>query len=153
MKNKQSGFTMIEIMITLTIASILLSYGIPNLKELLIRQSITTKANSMLVDLSYARSAAINGGTPVSIVANTKWEDGWRIETDNNNDGIVEVLRVSNSIEEQIILSDDDVNTPIVFNPTGTLRSSNAREIKIKHNSIEQSKTLTIALSGNSSIR
>ena len=86
--------TLIEILITLTIASILLSYGIPNLKDFLTRQSLTTKANDILVDLVYARSEAINGGTPVSIIATPTWDKGWKIVTDNNGDGVLETLRI-----------------------------------------------------------
>jgi len=152
MKKNQSGFTLIEILITLTIASILLSYGIPNLKDFLTRQSLTTKANDILVDLVYARSEAINGGTPVSIIANPTWDKGWKIVTDNNGDGVLETLRISDVIEEKIVIVDRDDYVPIIFNPTGTLKSPEVREIVIKHESITQYKTLTIALSGNTNI-
>jgi type IV fimbrial biogenesis protein FimT len=152
MKSNQSGFSLIELMVVITIASILLSFGIPNLKDFLTRQSITTKANDMLVDFAFARAEAINGGTPVSIAANPTWDKGWIITTDNNGDGILESLRVSNVVENEIVISDPDDENPIIFNPTGTLKSASIRQIIIKHEAITQYKTLTIALSGNTNI-
>jgi len=153
MKKEQSGFSLIEIMITLAIAGILLSFGIPNLRGLIIRQSISTKANDMLVDFTFARSEAITSGVPVTIIANTTWDKGWKIVTDNNRDGIEEVIRLTNTEENSIVLSDSNATTPITFNPTGSLKSSISREILIKHNSVIQTKTLEVSLSGNMSIR
>lgn len=152
MKTRQSGFSLIELLVTLTIASILLSYGVPNLKNLLVSQSMTTKANDMLVDFAFARSEAINTGRPVSIIANDSWEKGWQIVIDNDNDGVNEVLRVSNAIENQMILSDENVEKPIIFNPSGTLKSSVSRKIVMKHTAIAMQKELIVALSGNAQI-
>jgi len=152
MKKHQSGFTLIEIMVTLTLLSILLSYGIPNLNDLLVRQSISTKVNDMQVDLAFARSEAINGGTPVSIITDSTWDQGWQIVTDTNRDGENEVLRVSDSASDKIVISDSSDTKKITFNPSGTYKSSEARELIFKHISIEDTKILNIALSGNTNI-
>lgn len=153
MKKNQNGFSLIEALVTLAIVSILLSYGIPNLRDFVLRQSMTTKANDMLVDFAFARSEAINGGTPVSIVANPTWSEGWQIVSDNDGDGVLEVLRISNTEEDEIMITDTNEESPVVFNPTGTYRSSEIREIIIKHDSITQAKRLTVALSGNTNIK
>ncbi|MBL4773452.1 MAG: GspH/FimT family pseudopilin [Alcanivoracaceae bacterium] len=156
--NKQAGISLIEIMVTLFIASLLLAYGIPNFKDFLLRQSVTTKANDMLVDFVFARSEAINRGIPVSISANPTWDQGWQVATDFNGngtfDGNDEIIRIANKIEAKINLVDalgDGI--PIIFGVTGDLMSAASRQITIKHTDISQQKVLTIALSGSISAR
>ena len=155
---KQAGISLIETMVTLFIVSILLSYAIPNFKDFLLRQSLTTKANDMLVDLVFTRAAAINQGIPVRISANPTWVEGWQVITDIDGDGLFngadQVLRKVNKVEENIQLIDglgDDI--PIIFGVTGSLRAPDPREITIKHTDVSESKTLRISLSGSISVR
>jgi len=155
---KQAGISLIETMVTLFIASIMLAYAIPNFKDFLIRQSLTTKANDLLVDLVFTRAAAINQGIPVRISANPTWTEGWQVTTDFDGDGLFngadQILRKVNKVEENIQLIDGlDDGVAIIFGVTGYLRAVDPREITIKHADISESKTLRISLSGSISVR
>jgi len=147
---KQSGLSLVELMVTLAIAAVLLTYAIPNMREFLLRQTLHTKANDMLVDFVFARAEAINRGEPIKITANTNWKSGWEI---TDKDGVV--LRKSTDIEENITYKDNAAteNTAIVFKPTGTLNASTARIINLKHDDVTLVKVLTVTLSGSTSVK
>ncbi len=57
---------MLELMITLTVASILLSMAAPNMIEFIRSQSMTTQANEMVATLSHVRSEAIRRNTAIT---------------------------------------------------------------------------------------
>lgn len=85
---KSSGFTLIELMITIAIAGILLAIGIPSFKSTLSSNRLTSYANEFVTALNLARSEAIKRGQPVSIrKSGPNWESGWRLFTDANGDG------------------------------------------------------------------
>ncbi len=93
------GFTLLELMITLTIAAILASMAMPSFTQTIRSNRLTTTNNMLLASLNLARSEAIKRVMPVTVRkidnnsftnqgAGANWEDGWDIFTDNDNDGI-----------------------------------------------------------------
>lgn len=161
---KQAGLTLIEVMVTLVIAGFLLAYAIPSYREFSIRQTMTTKVNDMLVDLVFTRSEAINKGVPVRMAADGDWEGGWEILTDFNGNGVKDgldaVIRVSNDIEGELVITDDKLATgaktsSIIFSGVGSLLySAAARDITITHGGLaSHEKTLVIGVSGGASVR
>lgn len=155
---RTSGMTLIEVMITLLIAGILLGYAVPNMRDFFLRQSLNTKANDMLVDFVFARAEAVNTGYPVSIIANGTWNKGWQIASDINGDDTIqdsEIIRKTTDIEKGISFKDSvsPEDTYVTFKSTGELSVNTARVIEIKHSGISTLKTLTVALSGSTSVR
>ncbi len=57
--NNIIGFTIVELMITLALAAVLLTIGIPSFTQLLRKNAITSQSNTILSSLLYARSEAI----------------------------------------------------------------------------------------------
>lgn len=147
---RQSGFSLIELMVTLAIAGVLLAYAIPNLREFYLRQNMDARTNDLLVDLVFARAEAINRGESVTLTANTNWKDGWAV-TDKDD----VILRQSNFTEINVTFTDSEAseNVAIIFQATGSLNSAAIRIINFDHTELVYSKTLTIALSGNASVR
>ncbi len=85
---KSSGFTLVELMITLAIAGILVAVGIPSFNSTISDSRLTSYANDFVTALNLARSEAIKRGQPVSIrKSNANWESGWRLFTDADGDG------------------------------------------------------------------
>jgi type IV fimbrial biogenesis protein FimT len=81
--SKKTGFTLVELMITVAILGIILSLSVPSFQQW-IRDSSTLSASSDLYDaLQRARSEAIRLGTTVSLRSKSatdgSWEDGWCI--------------------------------------------------------------------------
>jgi type IV fimbrial biogenesis protein FimT len=155
---KTSGMTLIELLTTLLIAAILLSYGIPNFRNLYLQQSLNTKANNMLVDFAFARVEAVNTGYPVSVVANGTWKKGWQVVSDVNSDDTIqdsEILRNITDVDKNLSFTDSvsPEDTYITFNSTGELSVDTARTIDIQHSDILTKKTLTVGISGSTSVR
>lgn len=90
------GFTLIELMIVVTLVSILLVIAIPSFRELIQRNRVAGEINSFVSDLQFARSEAIKRGQPVSLCASADgstclgantWNRGWIVFNDVNGSG------------------------------------------------------------------
>lgn len=65
--NKADGFTLVELMITLAVAAILLTVGIPSFRDFVMNNRITTQANEFVASIHLARSLAIKHQRPTQI--------------------------------------------------------------------------------------
>lgn len=87
-KSFHSGFTLIELMVTLAVAAILLTVGVPSFQQLIRSNRLSTNTNEFVATLNLARSEAVKRGILVTVrKTNTNWEGGWQIFTDNISDG------------------------------------------------------------------
>ena len=98
------GFTMIELMITIAIATILLVLAIPNFTRLIRQSQYTSAGNELVTGFNYARNEAINRQRAVAVTANAGgWINGWQAFLDNNRNAVFDtgtdvVLRQGNPI-------------------------------------------------------
>ena len=78
MTMKQTGLTLIELIVTLAVISILLVVGIPQFKSTTANSRLTTAINTLTGDLAFARTEAIKRGVSVDVTANSaNWINGW----------------------------------------------------------------------------
>jgi type IV fimbrial biogenesis protein FimT len=117
--NNYRGFTLIELMITLLIATILLTVGIPSFNELIKNSRMTTSTNKFVTAANLARSEAIKRGVRVTICKSNdgatctnanNWDQGWIVFTDENNNAAYNnatetLLRVANGLGNNLILT------------------------------------------------
>lgn len=81
MKNAR-GFTLVELMITLTIMVLVLTLAVPSFQRLFENNRTTTQANELIASINLARSEAIRIGANVSVQAAAGgFQDGWCIHT------------------------------------------------------------------------
>ena len=100
--NRPLGFTLIELIVTVALAAILLTIGVPSFQEMMRNNRAATHANEILTGLNFARSEAGKRGRDVSICpatgcGETNWSEGWIVFADLNNNGAAdagEILRV-----------------------------------------------------------
>jgi type IV fimbrial biogenesis protein FimT len=57
--NRQSGFTLVELMVTIAIAAILLGLGVPSFRTLIENNRIAAASNDIVTALQFARSEAV----------------------------------------------------------------------------------------------
>jgi type IV fimbrial biogenesis protein FimT len=84
------GFTMIELLIVLSIVAILASFALPNLADFILRVRLKTAASDLHTTLLFARSEAIKRNATVTIqpLGGTDWSQGWEVRAP----GIVQPL-------------------------------------------------------------
>jgi type IV fimbrial biogenesis protein FimT len=96
--NRTSGFTLVEILIAVTLVAILLTIGIPSFRFVTNSNRIASEINGLLGDMQFARSEAVKEGLPVTVCVSTDqatcantnaWNSGWIVSDVNGN-----VLRV-----------------------------------------------------------
>lgn len=85
---QQSGFTLVELMITLAILAILLGLAMPAVTDFAIKQRVSSQANEMMLSLAFARSEAVKRNLNIRIMpvtgSHNGWRDGWCIGIDDN---------------------------------------------------------------------
>lgn len=114
-ETNSKGFTLVELAITVSITSILLTVAIPSYQSLMRDSRLTTQANELMASLHYTRSEAIKRGMRVTICSsadgttcsNGGWQDGWLIFSDAGTPGSIdsgdEVLRVVTGLKGSTI--------------------------------------------------
>lgn len=82
------GFTLIELMVTLTVLAIVLGLAAPSLASLLASNRISTQTNEFIGALNLARSEAVRRGQPVTLLAAAdNYSQGWTVFPDANGNG------------------------------------------------------------------
>ena len=62
-----SGFSLIELVVTLVIASIIVAWGVPNFRTFIQNNSMTGQVNELVGDINYGRSEAIKRVIPIGM--------------------------------------------------------------------------------------
>lgn len=110
--NKSQGFTLVELMITLSVAAILMSIAAPSFTSLIQNNRMSTQYNTLLASLTLARSEAIKRNQRVTACQSStgnscsgsmaNWHTGWIIfvdaDRDNIKDPTEEILRVNGAL-------------------------------------------------------
>ena len=114
---KQTGLTLIELVVTLAVISLLLVMGVPQFQSTTANSRLTTTINKLTGDLAFARTEAIKRGVSVAVTASANnWVNGWT--TAANISGGTEDLRFSPALTADIALTTSGVNA-IQFNADG----------------------------------
>lgn len=86
---RAGGFTLIELMVTITLIVTLLALAAPSFATFQRNSELTTAANAMLSSLTAARSEAMKRGRNVSVVPadGSNWDSGWIVFVDTDASG------------------------------------------------------------------
>lgn len=83
-ENRQSGLTMIELMVTIAVVAILAFIAVPSFQNYIANQRVRSSAADLLSAMNFARSEAIKrnlaNGVSVSPVTAGDWTDGWTVD-------------------------------------------------------------------------
>jgi type IV fimbrial biogenesis protein FimT len=130
---KSSGFTMIELLMTIAIGSILLMIAVPSFRYVTNSNRIAAEINGLLGDLQFARAEAIKEGRTVTVCQSTTgttctstataWQGGWIVFSDPTNVGVVDagenILRVQKPFSGTDTFSASNGVGAVTFNREG----------------------------------
>lgn len=131
---RNQGFTLLELLVTLAVLAIILSWGVPGFMDVVRNGRATANANDFVTAMSFARSEAVKRGGRVTVCGsddgascNGNWEDGWIViadgaATDDAVPVVAAVLRVWAAPDGDPAV---DADVPWVrFLPRGSVRTS-----------------------------
>ena len=134
-KRTQNGFTLYELLITMTIVGVVLSYGIPNMLAFNQNGRMTSTANDLHASFHLARSESGRAKTNITICASANsmtaaancggtWDQGYIVFVDEDGDinrsGVTEtVLRAHGAIADGVMLAVAGDATYFSYSSTG----------------------------------
>jgi type IV fimbrial biogenesis protein FimT len=138
---KSSGFTLLELMVVLSIAILILVVGVPSFKGTVDNQRMIGATNELVTSLNLAKSEAIKRVRYVSICKSddgasctgdgSSWNDGWIIFANatvanlGSIDAGDDVIRVYPAIRNGLTVTPNGaIDGFLSFRPTGTIGTS-----------------------------
>ncbi|MBO3276757.1 GspH/FimT family pseudopilin [Pseudomonas schmalbachii] len=122
--SKTRGFSLVEMLIVLSILTIALSFAAPSFGDFIAKQRIQTAFDNLNGAIHQARSTAALTGRSVSLAATSgDWAKGWSLFYDANNDGIrqehEELISVHEALQDIQVLADSTTRRYIHYVPAG----------------------------------
>jgi type IV fimbrial biogenesis protein FimT len=133
---KQSGATLLELMVVLAVSAILLGIGVPSFIGLANSSRLTSATNELVASLHLARSEAIKrnsrtvmctSATGTSCVASGGWQQGWLVFNDVNNNAVLDageavILARQAQPAGLLLTGNTHVSKYISYSPSGATR-------------------------------
>ncbi|MCU6435654.1 GspH/FimT family pseudopilin [Undibacterium sp. Jales W-56] len=135
---KNQGFTLVELMVTITIAVILLAIAVPNMTSFINNNRVSTAVNEFVGATTLARSEAIKQGKLVTICRSTNamsstptcdasaldWTSGWLVYVENSTSTNIGVYQATETILSRQAVFPNTILIPssvtsITFNSSG----------------------------------
>ena len=168
-KRSQHGFTLYELMITVTIVGVILTFGIPNLTAFTQNSRMTSSANDLHAAFHLARSEAARARTNITICASADpmgagsdcdgtWDQGYIVFIDDNGDraraGANEtVLRAHPPADTGVMLRIANNATYFMYASTGLGRQDTGGNTAVSQVVMCDDRGNIMAAGGNSASR
>ncbi len=126
----QHGFTLVELMITLSVAAILLAVAVPSYQVFIQDSRLTAQSNNFYSAMTLAKSESVKSSSPTTICPSTNgtsctggtvWSNGWLIFADPDSDGVVDtgerIIQVGSTLVGGNTLT--SVRTRVTYSASG----------------------------------
>lgn len=156
------GFTLIEMMVTLLIASILLGVAAPGMVQLLEQNRMQTAADSLFTSLMFTRSEALSrnqivvmckSSSGTACTAGAQWDQGWLVYTDADSDSAVdpnEILRVESALSggDTLRVAGGDFSNDISYGMDGSASGIGTFVLCNESGNLEFAREIAVAITG-----
>lgn len=159
---QRRGFTIVELLVALAVASVLLSLALPAFNGFIAQRDITSRVNDLVLSLNYARSEAARTGGLVSVqaidasTAGNEWGPGFCVVQGNPGDCSGARLRTFDGYTDGTFngMTTLDGVEAFGFNSRGLMTVGAAGTIELCHadTDIDPGRTVTISAIGRASV-
>ena len=169
---RANGFTLIELMITMAVAVVLMTVGIPAFKSFVKNNRVIAETGKVIIAMQVVRSEAVKRGSGAVICASTdqatcstdtNWATGWITFSDLDQDATLDgdgsctteadqlskecILRINNALEDVTLTSGAD---NVQFLPSGLATNApvvfTAKAVDCTH---RQQRAITVSRQGH----
>ena len=137
MKNRH-GFSLIELLVTLSIASVLVSYALPSISNLRSNKTLQNERDRLTVSFAFARNFAITQQKNVVVCPSlsriqcdnqSNWYQGWIVFEDTNRNRVKDeneqLLQYENPMNNIVKATSSVFRSKIRFNSVGFAPGTN----------------------------
>ncbi|ODS24880.1 hypothetical protein AB835_01040 [Candidatus Endobugula sertula] len=160
-----SGFTLVELLVTIAIAAILLTIAVPSFTRLISSSNTDSAVNRLGRSFAYARSEAVTRAENVVVCTSSdgatcsgNWGNGWITYVDADDDNVFDAgeerLKVEdiNSLAVMFALRDDNNNTlaftSVCFNSLGEECNGTVTSVTFTATANGESSSVTLNSTG-----
>jgi type IV fimbrial biogenesis protein FimT len=157
---KQSGYTLLELTVTVGLVAIIFAIAIPSMTTFNQNDRLTTNINTLIGHLAYARSEAVKRSVQVAVCASNDgatcsggWSDGWIVFIDADSDDSFtageEIIRAHQDLGASNTLSATGIGTQIIYDDRGFVTTASVGSLQLCDNrSGNYGKTIRITTTG-----
>ncbi|WP_163836572.1 GspH/FimT family pseudopilin [Spartinivicinus ruber] len=132
---RTQGFTLIELMITITIGAIILTFAVPSFNNFLTRYQLDTAESEFTSSVSFARNSAITRNTEITLTPS-----GTNITISAGSSNVIREVNLGVTI----------TSAPIVFNSRGSINlASGTDTVTVTLQGASESRTLVLNRTGS----
>lgn len=149
-KNQNFGYTLIEILVGLTITALIFSGGYTNYRDFVRREALNNAYDRLQKDLNLARQRSLSGEKPVNCA--TRELRGYNVSITSDRYTITASCGTSNILVRDIEFPEGIAASPseIFFKTLGQgTTSSSDEEITLTQDSTNEQRTLTVSPEGS----
>ena len=156
----QSGFTMVELMVTIAVLAILTGLALPSFQGSLRSNRVATTSNEVLASFSLARTEAIRGigragvcpsATGLACVASADWAAGWIVwhEVPSAGGPVLTVVRVVQPKQRTVVTGPA---AGVVFTAQGRAQAGAAQVAVAPSDAAAPARCIRVGVTGQSRI-
>ena len=156
---RQGGFTIVELMVTLAIAAIIISIAAPSFKAIIDNNRVTTATNDFTASIALAKTEAVKRNTNAQICPSnggSDWSGGYRIGIDLN--GNCDFTDTVEEVELKIVAAppsgvtiDSDL-TKVEYRPLGGITTAGSEQTIQFDADYACTRTITLSTSGTNTL-
>lgn len=174
--NRKMGFTLIELVVTLVVAAVLITWALPSFKNLIVSNRLVAQTNDLIGAISLARAEAIKRGSTVSVCKSKNgtqcnsstvctggasgtvgWSDGWIVFLNNATgtgadarcvDANEQIIRTHGAVPDQFTLNSNSAFTDVLSYRSNGISTGSGTFAICYSNKLDSAKTVVVNQSG-----